>query len=110
MNKTVLGKISMAEFGTYPDRPFLYGLQLAFSMPGSGVADGGRYTVNISNQCGWDSEEEKQEAFQRILVDEVAQILKDAKVNHVSELIDKPVEIEFENNWFKGFRILTEVL
>lgn len=43
-------------------------------------------------------------------VEEVNQILKDAKVNYVSELVNKPVEVTMENNTFKDFRILTEVL
>ena len=37
-------------------------------------------------------------------------ILKAAKANYVSELINKPVEVIIENNAFKDFRILTEVL
>lgn len=40
----------------------------------------------------------------------VNDILKAAKVNYVSELINKPVEVTIENNTFKNFRILTEVL
>ena len=43
-------------------------------------------------------------------VEEVNQILKDAKVNYVSELVNKPVEVTMENNTFKDCRILTEVL
>ena len=43
-------------------------------------------------------------------VEEVNQILKDAKVNYVSELVNKQVEVTMENNTFKDFRILTEVL
>ena len=51
--KKLLGKIDFAEFGTYPDRPFLMGLQLGFAFPAGGVCDGGRHTVNISDQCKW---------------------------------------------------------
>lgn len=40
----------------------------------------------------------------------VNDILKAAKVNYVSELINKPVEVTIENDTFKDFRILTEVL
>ena len=70
--------------------------------------DGGKYTVNISPECKW-------EEFSRVdtivkTVEFVNKILKDAKVNHVSELINKPVEVLIENNMFKDFRILTEVL
>lgn len=43
-----LGKIDFVEFGTMRDYPFQLGLQLGFSMSGSGVMDAGKYTVNIS--------------------------------------------------------------
>lgn len=108
MIKKELGKITFAEFGQYPDRPFLFGLQLGFDFRGSGVFDGGRYTVNISDQCRWERVE-KLEALEKI-IDHTNKILTDAKVNYVSELIGKPVEVTLENNTFKDFRILTEVI
>lgn len=91
----VLGKIDFAEFGKVSDYPFLIGLQLGFSMGGSGVMDGGKYTVNISSECEWENNERAQ---------------TDAKVSYVSELIGKPVEVTLNKNMFYDFRILTEVL
>ena len=104
----LLGKIDFAEFGVYPDRPFMYGLMLGFSLSGAGVMDGGRYTVNISPDCRWE-ESERQEAIAK-QTDFISGILKDAKCNYVSELKNKPVEVTIQNNTFKSFRILTEVL
>lgn len=49
-----LGKIDFAEFGSMRDYPFQLGLQLGFSMSGSGVMDGGKYTVNMSPDCFWE--------------------------------------------------------
>ena len=46
-----LGKIDFVEFGSMKDYPFQLGLQLGFSMSGSGVMDGGKYTVNMSPDC-----------------------------------------------------------
>ena len=106
--KKLLGKIDFAEFGTYPDRPFLMGLQLGFAFSAGGVCDGGRHTVNISDQCKW-SKEERQETIAE-LADFLRDLLKDAKCNYVSELIGKPVEVTLLNNTFMRFRILTEVL
>lgn len=37
-----LGKIDFVEFGSMKDYPFQLGLQLGFSMSGSGVMDGGK--------------------------------------------------------------------
>jgi hypothetical protein len=40
----------------------------------------------------------------------VSKLLKDAKVNSVDELKGKPVEVTFDGNMLKEWRILTEVL
>ena len=109
MTEKILGKIDYAEYGTIKDYPFLIGLQLGFKLgDGCGVMDGGKYTVNIGNQCRW--EEHERTTAVTATVEKVNQILKDAKVNYVSQLINKPVEVTIENSTFKDFRILTEVL
>ena len=105
----ILGKISSAEFGTVRDYPFLMGLQLGFKLgDGCGIMDGGMYTINFSKECRWDKNEKEKDVT--VKMDDLYKLLKDAKVNYVSELKNKPVEVEIENNTFKGFRILTEVL
>lgn len=108
MDERLLGKIEYAEFGQYPDMPHLFGLQLGFTFPGSGVTDGGSYTVNISPECRWEASE-RADAIVSML-DRVNSVLKAAKADHVSGLIGKPVEVLLENKTFKDFRILTEVL
>lgn len=109
MTGKILGKINFAEFGTVRDYPFLMGLQLGFKLgDGSGIRDGGQHCVNISKECRWE-ETERRNAI-TVSVEKIDKILKDAKVNYVSELKNKPVEVEIENNTFKSFRILTEVL
>lgn len=109
MTGKILGKIDFAEYGTIRDYPFLIGLQLGFKLgDGTGVMDGGSNTINISEECRW--EESEREAAVTVSVERVYQILKDAKVNYVSQLINKPVEVTIDKNCFKDFRILTEVL
>lgn len=109
MTGKILGKITSAEYGMVRDYPFLFGLQLRFNLgDGTSIGCGGRYTVNISKACKWTAEE-RQEAITNS-VDEVNKILNDAKVSFVSQLVNKPVEVEIEQNCFKSFRILTEVL
>lgn len=108
MTTKELGKITFAEFGTVRDYPFLIGLQLGFRMDGSAVMDGGKYTVNISPECKW--KKMNREATIIKSIEKVNRILEDAKVNYVSELLNKPVEVTIEDNTFKDFRILTEVL
>lgn len=109
MTGKILGKITKAEYGMISDYPFWFGLQLYFSLgDGTSIGCGGRYTINISKECRWE-ESERSEAITNS-VEEVHKILNDAKVNYVSQLVGKPVEVEIENNTFKDFRILTEVL
>jgi hypothetical protein len=40
----------------------------------------------------------------------ISKLLNEAKVHNVYELKGIPVEVTLENNTFKDFRILTEVL
>lgn len=108
MTGKYLGKITSAEFGKVRDYPFLIGLQLGFEMTCGQIADGGKYTVNISRDCRWESKE-RAEVITAV-VEHVDKILTDAKVRYVSELKNKPVEVTVEGNAFKDFRILTEVL
>lgn len=109
MTEKILGKIDFAQFGTVTDYPFLIGLQLGFKLgDGGGIMDGGKYTVNISKACKW-SEQERGIAVVSAIED-VYKLLNDAKVNYVSQLINKPVEVTIESRAFKSFRILTEVL
>lgn len=109
MDGKILGKIDFAEYGTIRDYPFLIGLQLGFKLGNSGgIMDGGKHTVNIDKKCRW--EESERTTAVTVSVEKVYQILKDAKVNYVSQLVNKPVEVIIEKNTFKDFRILTEVL
>lgn len=110
MANITLGKITEATFGKDADRGFLFGLSLTFSLGGSAyVGDGSKYMENISEACGWDNEQQRQQRFMSNL-EQLNKILTDAKVNSVHELIGKPVEVTLVNSTFKDFRILTEVI
>lgn len=113
MPEKILGKINFAEFGTIKfnqDAPFLIGLQLGFYLDGGNtcIMDDGKYLVNISKGCKWTGQDRNVAIASNI--ESIDKLLKDAKVHYVSELIGKPVEVRIENNTFKDFRILTEVL
>jgi len=109
MTGKILGKITRAEFGTDKDHPFMIGLQLSFSFHGSGVSDGGKYTLNIDKKCrAWEQNERSQTVTE--MIENIYDLLNTAKVNYISQLVGKPVEVTLEDNLFKEFRILTEVL
>lgn len=109
MDGKFLGKITFAEFGTVRHYPFFMGLQLQFSFDGCGIGCGGKYTENMSKSCKWEYPEKRQITITE-KIDMLYEILKQAKVNYVSQLVGKPVEITIVNNTFSDFRILTEVL
>lgn len=88
---------------------FLFGLHFTFDTPSYCIGDGCKYTVNISKQCKWNDPDDRYEAIVDN-VEKINKILDDARCNYVSELKNKPVEIIVEENLFKDFRILTEVL
>ena len=109
MTEKILGKILDVRFGFIRDYPFLFGLDLTFKLANSGgVGSGGKYTVNISKECKW-SEADRNSAIAKT-VDNLIKIMEDANVTNVCDLKNKPVEVTLENNTFKDFRILTEVL
>lgn len=101
MTEKVLGKIERVEFGKIRDYPFMVGLQLDFLMDGCGISSGGAYTFNKNN---FDNSVVVE------IVNLICELLSAAKVNNISQLKGKPVEVTIENNTFKSFRILTEVL
>lgn len=106
----MLGKIASAEFGIVRDHPWGFGLMLSFKLgDGSFVGDGFRYTENMSTTCKWHTEDARAKAMEE-KTQYVYDLLKKAKVNLVSDLVDIPVEVTLDGNLFKDFRILTEVL
>lgn len=109
MAEKILGKIDYAEIGMIADYPFLFGLQLGFSLNGGkfGICDGAKFAVNMNVKCDWD-EKEREYAIAKMM-DFIYDTLKDAKVRSVSDLVGIPVEVTIVNNTFKSFRILTEV-
>ncbi len=105
-----LGKIDTAFFGSYADYNFMMGLELSFSLSDGGcVGTGGKYSVNVGESCKWERPEDRQKAISN-MVAFVREILKDAKVNTVDELVGKPVEVVIKKRAFESFRILKEVL
>lgn len=106
MTNKRLGKIESAYIGTVHDQPFMFGLILSFSSDIWTV--GSSHVMNMEGEC----EEAKRNACEKIMK-EVYNLLKQAKVTTVGDLVGIPVEIEYQgthNNVFKSFRILKEVL
>lgn len=109
MEEKVLGKIKSVDVQLIGG--YLLGIDFIFSLDGgsSGVDSGGKYTVNVSDGCKYESDEDRNASYANSL-NYIKQFLNDAKVEKVQDLKNLPVEVIIENNMFKSFRILTEVL
>jgi len=108
-----LMKITRAEFGLGGYQGNQFGLRVDFQTDGCGV---GAWITG-----GWDYQSIKPDKYTKWTEEDrngtmakmckvISEILKDAKVDSVSGLKGKPVEVIISNNELKSWRILTEVL
>ena len=109
-SKKILGKISKVNYGRVSDYPFLFGLKLEFKLgDGSYIGDGSKYTINMSKSCRWETSSARREAIEEKM-DHICELLEEAKVDDISDLVNIPVEVTITDGIFGDFRILTEVL
>lgn len=112
MIEKYLGKIDSVQFGRGGYQDAMFGIQLSFSFDGSGISDfKGTWdpaTMECSEYAKW-SELDRDEHLAK-MCRFVSQLLADAKVDDVTKLKGKPVEVTLESNTLKSWRILTEVL
>lgn len=107
-----LGKIISAEFGIGGYNEAELGLHLTFQFGAGGTSTSKSYWdcnyVKHSEYCKW-SEEDRSRGYDDIMRF-LSDTLRDAKCKTVSELLNKPIEVELDGNLLKSWRILTEVL
>jgi hypothetical protein len=107
-----LGKIESVSFGLGGYQGAMLGLHVTLGDGSWGVGD---------SRANWDSEqikwtehtqwsEENRNVWYAEIMKYVSKLLKDAKVDSVEKLKGKPVEVTFNGNTLKEWRILTEVL
>lgn len=113
MNEVVLGKIKSVKFGIISNE-FQMGIELGL---GSDVGSWGvTYTKGFhdfnrnvhTDYCNWTPESNNYQMLETMKY--ISDLLEDAKVSNVSDLKGKPVEVTFENNMIKSWRILKEVI
>ena len=101
-----LGKITEVDYGKIENK---FGLRVKLEFDGKKVEDTFLNTYAFKEIIKPDKiEEYMMEVFKA--QQKLWKLLKEAKVNCVSQLLGKPVEVEIENNLLKSWRILTEVL
>lgn len=110
--QTSLGRIKNAYFGLGGYNDAKLGLHLEFSGSSwsvgwtEGVFD--PTLVEWNKRCNW-SQEERNENFVE-LTHLISKTLSEAKVTSIEKLKGTPVELTFDGNQLKSWRILTEVL
>jgi hypothetical protein len=104
-----LGKISSVRFGFggYDDAQI--GLSLSFSMKGSGVNTFlGTWSGTRSDRCKWTEEERFKTLGETVL--QIGEWLGKIHGKDVHDLVGTPVELTFDGNMLKDWRLLEEVL
>ena len=111
MNEKTLMKIESIQFGYGGYQDAMFGLTIHFSGSGCSISDF-KGTWGIDTECGdrckW-TEVDRDKQFSDS-VRFLNKILLDAKKRTLDQLKGVPVEVEFERNTLKNWRILTEVL
>ena len=112
MEEKYLGKIESAYFGLGGYNDAMLGLHLSFSGKSWGTCTSDSTwdyeKIECSKYAKW-TEENRTELMIKMLKN-ISKYLKEAKVNSIDKLKGIPVEVTFENNTIKSWRILTEVL
>jgi len=107
-----LGKIESVRFGLGGYQESQLGLSVTLGNGSWGVGDfrGGwdAESIKWTENCKW-TEEERDKGYAETMR-YLSKLLKDAKVSGVDKLKGIPVEVTFDGNILKEWRILTEVL
>lgn len=104
--ETSLGKIKDVFVGIKGSQ---LGIHFTFSGSGWGVQHSeATWNIEHTGYCEW-VEEDRTDKYIYIMY-YIRELLAQAKVSSVNDLVNVPVEVTFEDNTFKAFRILTEVL
>jgi hypothetical protein len=107
-----LGKISTIEFGLGGYQDACIGLSISFDCKGcfTGTFIGGwdPAMVKCDKYTKWTEAQRGKQL--ELAVRKLSELLKQTGKKHVGQLRGTPVEITFEDNTLKDWRVLTEVL
>jgi hypothetical protein len=110
----LLGKIKCAEFGLGGYQGLQFGLWLDLE------SESKKWNVSTSISGSWsmmmeitkDTEwtDVTRDCDHLIMCKKVTELLSSARINHISQLINKPIEANFDGGKLMNWRILDEVL
>lgn len=114
MTKKYLGKITHVSFGLGGYQGVQFGLSVTLEGQGVGTNTliGGAWDYNWMKEPGEGAKwtEEDRTKIMTEMLRKISDLLKAAKVMSIDQLKDKPIEMTFEGNTLKDWRILEEVL
>lgn len=107
-----LGRIDSVKFGLVGYQDSMLGISFTFTSGSYGVSsDKSAWDCNMvkhSDNCKW-NESDRSKQYDEIMRF-ISDLLRDAKVDNIMKLSGKPVELTFEGNLLKDWRILTECI
>lgn len=107
-----LGKIENVKFGIGGYQDAMIGLHVTLGNNDWGVGDSrsarDAESIKWSENCKW-TEDDRDKQYAELLR-YLSKLLKDAKVDSVDKLKGIPVEVTFDGNMLKEWRVLAEVL
>lgn len=108
VNRTKLGKISKVSFGYGGYQDAQFGLSVTLSGESWGVGDFKGFWASRPTHADWTVEDQTRSLGETALY--LRDLLRLAKKQEVHELVGVPVEVTFDGNMLKEWRILEEVL
>lgn len=112
MERKELGKIENVRFGLGGYQDAMIGITFTFEGKSWGVSDfKGNWDpqhIKVTENTKW-TEEDRDKSFSNT-IHFLSKLLSEAKVRDINQLKGIPVEVTFESNTLKEWRILTEVL
>jgi len=107
-----LGKIQNVKFGLGGYQDSMIGLHVTLGNNGWGVVDSksawDAELIEWTDNCKW-TEDDRNRQYSEILR-YLSKLLKEAKVDSIDKLKGIPIEVTFNGNLLKEWRILSEVL
>ena len=107
-----LGKITDVKFGYVGYQDAMVGVSLTFGGESWGVGTcitgGWMKSIEASDHAEWTEKSRNEQRAE--LVEKIDELLAKAKVDDICKLKGKPVELEFDGNALKDWRLLTEVI
>jgi len=104
-----LGKITSASFGWGGYQDCMLGLSIGLGGEGWGCSDfWGTWGIERNDSAKWTEQDRLRELGETVM--RLKTTLEEAKVQTVSQLVGKPVEVCFDGMKLESWRILKEVL